>query len=186
MKPYISLDIETTGLNHDSQVLQVAAILDDGGKPDELLTFDVLVDNQGIPMAHFSPYALYLNSWIFKAIADKAPEYKILTLPHARIAWGYFLQECMKRTGETKLTVAGKNVAGFDLPILKHNMFDTTKFSHRVIDPGSMYMKQFGYIPTLNEINKLTGRESVSHKAADDCMDVVVAVRKELGVTNEQ
>ena len=76
-----------------------------------------------------------------------------------------------------RVTVAGKNAGFFDLPIMQQNGF-TFEFKHRIIDVGSMYMTDFGYIPSLDEINKLNNRNVVSHNALDDCWDVVFAIRK--------
>ena len=67
----------------------------------------------------------------------------------------------------------------FDMPILSNdvNAFNLRRFLHRALDPGSMYTKEFNHIPTLDEINTVTGRKPVTHNALDDCWDVVYAIR---------
>jgi hypothetical protein len=186
MKPYLVIDIETTGLSHDSQVLQLAAVLDDGGPKDGLLRFDTLIDNTPNPIKDYSAYALGLNGWIFKEIAaGEKSAYKVTPVQVAKTAWADFLSECSSRINESRLYVGGKNVGSFDIPILKANGFSTDQFRHRIVDPGAMYFRHFGYVPSLDEINKKLGRVAVTHHAMDDCDDVVFAVRSEIGLKYE-
>ena len=96
----------------------------------------------------------------------------------AIVEWNDWITNLTNEFG--KLSVAGKNVAGFDLPILKMNGFDTSQFNHRCIDPGSLYFTEFGYVPNLGQINELTGRHAVMHDALVDAMDVVVAIRHKM------
>ena len=51
------------------------------------------------------------------------------------------------------------------------------------MDVGPMYYPDFGYVPCLGEINKITqGTNEVSHDALDDSFDVVMAVRHKAGL----
>ena len=82
--------------------------------------------------------------------------------------------------GQPKLVVAGKNVAGFDLPFLKQFPF-MPKFHHRVIDPGMMYFdpRNDNVPPDLKECKKRAKLpEHVSHEALDDAWDVIQLVRE--------
>jgi hypothetical protein len=175
--PYLSVDIETTGLDKQkSNILQLAAVWDDGGPLEQLKTFDVLIDNG--PITYGEPYALALNAWIFEILGGMKPcppEHKVLPIQKAR---EQFLEFVYSILGENKfIYVAGKNAARFDLPILENNHFSTVFFSHVVIDPGLMYFEQFGFPPGMNKINSYLGAKQVSHKALEDCFDVVRAVR---------
>jgi len=69
-RPYIALDIETTGLNtRKAQVLQVAAVLDDGVSPiEELDRINYVIKQDEINYGE--PYALGMNAWIFQMIKD--------------------------------------------------------------------------------------------------------------------
>lgn len=44
MRPYVSIDIETTGISDESHILQIAAVYNDLVSPvDELKTFNVAI-----------------------------------------------------------------------------------------------------------------------------------------------
>jgi hypothetical protein len=79
-----------------------------------------------------------------------------------------------------RLVVAGKNVAGFDIPFLKQIKGLFPKFHHRVIDPGMMYFNPCidEIPPDLKECKKRANLpEVVSHEALDDAWDVIQLLR---------
>ena len=117
---YISLDIETTGLDPDTcQVLQIGAVLEDTENPlplDELPSFNVLVRPDG-PITG-DAYALRMNAGLIARIANgegwtpavACSDFKAWVWKHGRTGgrpWG--------RDGQ-RITLAGKNVRGFDPP----------------------------------------------------------------------
>lgn len=190
LKPYIALDIETTGLMEYDQVLQVAMIYDDLKTPiKDLEQISFLVDNQDeVFTGSLSPVAISMNAWIFKEIAEAAKghsKHLIFPTPIARNVFHDFLTSHYDPAGKA-ITFAGKNVKDFDIASLRRNGFINESnagwISHRVIDIGSLYLTDFGYVPTQSEINKLTGRPPVSHDALDDATDVVCAIRQKLRV----
>ncbi len=61
------------------------------------------------------------------------------------------------------------------------NGFNLGARSHRAIDVGSLYLSDFGYVPSVSEINKLLDRSPVSHNALEDAWDVVYAIRNKFG-----
>lgn len=108
---------------------------------------------------------------------------------------------------------AGKNASTFDFPIL-HTMLKrmhtqtqevsgldaqalvdvTNKFTigakggflkRRFVDLGSVYFDRFGYIPSQDEIMTLLGWEKVNHRAKDDAMQVVRALRAKWALRDE-
>lgn len=190
-KPYVSIDLETTGLSHDSDILEIAAIFDDGGPIDQLRKFHSIIKYDKFKYAEM--FAINMNDKLIEEIlkgrSDKP--YSALT---AFENWLLGIRESLPKqeNGELpRLTVAGKNAAGFDVPILaknyqhyagttlgKHNI--TENFSHRTLDVGSMYFPDFGENVNLSKINELTGRTQVSHRAMDDAMDVVFAIRHKM------
>lgn len=173
--PYVSIDIETTGLDRQrAHVLQLAAVYDNGKDLGDLPTF-----NQTILWPYITygePYALRLNQELLFKTDEVAS-----SILHAHTNFGFWLHQVQP---DGKLTAAGKNVQGFDFPILQNpvNGFDLRRFLHRALDPGSMYADQFDHVPSLDEINKLTGRSAVSHDALEDAWDVVYAIRYKWGV----
>ncbi len=175
--PYLALDLETTGLDRQqSHVLQLAAIYDDGSHLEGLPTFDVVIKYPVI--TYGEAFAMNMNRDLLQRGFD---DRDVTTLELARGSFQAFLNTVQP---EGKITVAGKNVGGFDVPILNNskNGFDTSRFTHRTLDPGSMFSEYFEQIPSLGQINKLTGRDPVQHDALEDCWDVVHAVRYKWGV----
>lgn len=188
IKPYVALDIETTGLEDGNQVLQVAMIFDDGKTPIvELEAHSFFVDNSDeIFTGRLEPVALEMNSWIYKEInKDKKKMYPVFKTPKARAEFRKLLLDYHSKLEENQsITFAGKNIAGFDIRHLTNNGFfegfPKYSVSHRFIDIGSLYYPDFGYVPTQKEINKIVGRKDVTHDAFNDATDVVCAVRHKL------
>lgn len=170
--PYVSLDIETTGLNTKrAHVLQIAAIYDNGNSLDDLPTFERVV--KWPEFYYMNEFALKTNYWLLERGFRND---NVVSIETARQDFSKWLGEVQP---EGKLIAAGKNIQGYDFPVLRNfeNGFDLSRFIHRCLDPGSMYTEEFDHIPSLSEINKLLGRPTVSHNALDDCWDVLYAVR---------
>ena len=175
--PYLALDVETTGLDRQrSHVLQLAAIYDNGKPLEELQTFNEVLSWP--LLRHAEEYAMHLNRHLLEQAFRKE---NVLVPEEARSRFAEFLNR-VQPSG--RITAAGKNLAGFDIPILTNatNYFDFSRVNRRVLDPGSMFTEEFRHIPSLDELNKFLGRASVSHDALDDCWDVVHAVRYKWGV----
>lgn len=171
--PYVSIDIETTGLDKQKvHVLQLAAIYDNGKDIEDLPTFDRIIKWPII--SHGEEYAMNLNRGLLRR-AYQVRE-GVVSIEQARRDFEKWL-DFVQPSG--RFTAAGKNVQGFDMPILANpvNRFSLRRFLHRALDPGSMYTDEFDHIPTLDEINSVTGRKAVSHDALDDAWDVVYAIR---------
>lgn len=210
IRPYVALDLETTGLDTSkSQILQIAAILDNGKDVvQQLPKFVVFVKNDLI--TYGEPFALGMNAWIFneihRSLTKQETKYPVASLEQALVSLRHFLIDAARgakawdeANGKDKpkeqVQIAGKNVAGFDIPLLL-NQADQIRFDpiaslgeeikayieHRTIDVGAMFYGEFGRNAGLNTINKLTGRTEVSHDALDDCLDVVHAIRYKMGL----
>jgi hypothetical protein len=197
IRPYISLDIETTGLDIEkSNILQLSMVFDDGlTEVHKLKTLDVLIDNDKIDYSE--PYAMKMNKWIFDNIDSFDPRYRVVSINLAHELFCGFVDECSliidrfnKENGvenpKTSVQFAGKNVGQFDLAIIK-NQFKKNdlgmpeNIQHRTLDVGPMYFRHFGYAPTLDEINSMLGNHEVTHNALDDAFNVVDAIRAEVG-----
>lgn len=193
MRPYVSIDIETTGVdtNH-AHILELGAVLDDGIRPLEELPFFSAIIHHDV-FSYATPFALNMNQRLIKAILGKdgqpaAQVFKqfVMFLNDAS-ALANRWDEANGKKPTSRISLAGKNAAVFDIPILdkqislvsEHYAEDFKKIrNHRVIDVGSMYYKQFGYVPTLEEIKQKIGTGTeVSHCAVEDAMDVVKAIR---------
>src|SRR5271166_1491659 len=71
MRPYVSLDLETTGLDTErAEILELGFVYDDGVSPiDKLQKFNFILDLKEITYALFS--ALHMNARLIKAIHKK-------------------------------------------------------------------------------------------------------------------
>ena len=194
---YVSIDIETTGLDPlTCDVLEFGAILEDTENPagrENLPTFHKYLWRD---VYRGEPYALAMNAHIFKKILDlkksegvggmRAYDHTLTDMTHL---WGHFNNWIFTNkhlwpegsfiNQQPTLVVAGKNVAGFDLPFLKNAFMP--KFHHRVIDPGMMYFdpRNDNVPPDLKECKKRAKLpDHVSHEALDDAWDVIQLVRE--------
>lgn len=208
-RPYVSVDIETTGLDLErSQILEIGAVFDDMESPiEELETFTAKIYYDHFEYAELK--ALSMNKTVIDEIVAKPALRKnvftftdtmtdfIMWLKGRRDSLRKYEDAQNRKYTDDKIHVAGKNVSAFDIPIIKNQMSKrldknlATEYLNefeslvhfRYIDVGSLYMVDFdGYLPSLNDINRVTGRQKVSHRAVDDAFDVVCAIRHKFGV----
>jgi oligoribonuclease (3'-5' exoribonuclease) len=194
-RPYVSTDIETTGLGESAELLQIGAVLDDGVTPiNELPTIDLKIRYKKFDYAE--PFALMLNAGLIKEMTDKETKDQFIPPEEAALKLVDFMHQAQELSAvfdeqndlrmKGKVICAGKNYASFDDPKIRaffqkyapkyYNEYDHI-MSYKTLDVGSMYYLDFGYNPSLSQINELTGRTKVTHKALDDAFDVVYAVR---------
>jgi oligoribonuclease (3'-5' exoribonuclease) len=141
MRPYVSIDIETTGLDPETcQVLEIGAVLND---PDKTLlecpTFRACVKHEVIKG---TPRALQMNVRLIEEIANGGGEW-------ASNACGRFQKWLLQHLtpGDKSLHALGKNVGTFDLVFL--NKIDTWPkwlFHYRSCDVGSMFATPHGML----------------------------------------
>lgn len=193
---YVSIDIETCGLNKKKcDIIQFAATIDDLSdvKPlDRLPTFQ----------AHFiknnykgEPFALSMHQAIFKKIAlasqrrveenefgDKFMKIKDLPIAFKNFLTGNGFEE--DKWGKIRVNVAGKNVAMFDMPFLNENIKDWkgVSFLHRVIDPAILYYQPGDVcLPDSKLCMERAGLAGeVAHTALEDTLMVVKLIRHKL------
>lgn len=147
---YVSIDLETTGLDPDKcQVIELAAVIDDLVTPlEELPTFRYLVKE---PVYRGEPYALSMHAALFREIATRvmlAPNpYKLWSRNEDMVQTEDRLTGCLRKWlkayGVTPalFLAAGKNFAGFDARFMRR-LPGAAGFAweHRVLDPGPLYM----------------------------------------------
>ena len=189
---YLSLDIETTGLDPDTcDVLEVGIYYEDT---------EVRASRDRLPCFHQyiwkdtyngEPYALAMNQRIFQKILDlrkqhlkgeDTPEF----CPHVDLLADRFYQWLARYDIKLPIPIGGKNVAGFDLPFMKNFQgWSQFKFHHRVIDPGMLYFNALNdkVPPDLKECKRRAKLpEVVSHEALDDAWDVIQLVREKFPI----
>ncbi len=176
---YVSIDLETTGLDPENcQIIEFSAIIDDGESAlanlPKFHCYVVANEYRG------DPYALSMHSTIFRRISDRPIEFRFICQTDLAVCFKNFLLN----SGLTShITVAGKNFASFDWRFLRRMpAWDTTiKIRHRVIDPGNLYWNPVldgERLPNLKTCLKRAGFEhDVAHTAFEDALDVVLLVR---------
>jgi len=182
--PYVSIDIETTGLDPATcQTLELGAVIDDWKTPiDQLqqfrrvLTYETVTGN---------PYAMALNAGLLKQIANPVP-----LEPSAGWAFckpeelGEQFAQWIKANGLDPLSLqaAGKNFASFDMQFLYRlpGFTGVVKFRHRVLDPAILYWRPLEdeRLPDSKTCYERAGLDGkVAHTAVEDALAVVRLVR---------
>ncbi len=191
-EPYLSLDLETTGLDSSwCQILEIGAVWDDWQRPlEQLNRFHCYVIHdryQG------EPYALWMNAAILKRIADKDKpenrEYKFLTPEQAMRELWFFVrgQVTWDTKNPPKIVMAGKNFASFDDRFLeKLPGYDEVKQFHRRIDPGMLYWNpRIDKFPpdTKTCLQRAGINTEVQHDAISDALDVIRLIRTSVNIS---
>ncbi len=182
--PYVSIDIETTGVEDWCQTIEIGAIVDDWITPvDQLPRWHCYVVHDRYVG---EPYALSMHPTIFRRIAErnKDENKQYLFLSPAQIApelRGWLMGQGFDDPIERAFTPAGKNFSGFDRQFLKRLPdFDKIKMHHRAIDPGNLFWNPDTdkVLPDSKECKKRAGvGGEVAHTALDDALDVIQEVR---------
>lgn len=201
---YCSIDIETTGLNPEiCDILQFAAVLDDLNNPkpiEQLPSFQTCFIKDG-PIVG-DPMALSMHGTILKQIAHaqhKKLEYceetnqRFMNIEHLPDALACFLSKNnfpQDKKGRLKVTVAGKNVAGFDLRFLNSKIKDWGIISlyQRVLDPAILYLDHENdtAVPDMKTCMERAGISGeVAHTALEDALTVVRLLRYKLLDSNK-
>lgn len=197
---YVSIDIETTGLNRENdQILEVGAVIEDTDKQldfDEIPKYKAIINHDRISG---SVYALNMNARILEILAnipkdiEERTEYIIkhnIISPHDfALSFQSFLTNHIttfdkKISNSTvKIVVAGKNFSTFDKVFLEKlpRVTEYMSFGHRSIDPANLYIdfENDKEIPSLNEcLDRAEIDDKVTHNALLDAWDVVRVLRK--------
>lgn len=182
---YISIDIETTGLNPKfNQILEIGAIIEDTNNQlprEQCPTFHVYLD---YPNYIGDAFALYLNRDIFRTILDlRKQQNSDLLVNELSVAEKF--QDFLTKNGVVgKIIPAGKNFGSFDLQFLnKLPNFENIKIHHRQLDPTMLFIdfKNDSVPPDLTKCKKLAGLdELVTHQALDDAWDVISLLRTKI------
>jgi oligoribonuclease len=177
---YLSVDIETTGLDHKwCQVLEFAAVLAD--------TIDFRTPVEDLPTwsCRFyydrivgQPFALHLNAQLILDMDKRDPVHNYM---HPDSFWSSFRMWLEKYTVE-KLSFSGKNFGTFDnLFLMNMPRWDREAFRARVIDPGNLFMfptdDKMPDLKTCIHRAGLDWDESKHHRAAEDARMVVALNR---------
>jgi len=177
---YISLDLETTCLvPNPNHILMFSFVLEDTDHPE--IHVDNLPHCTGFvqyPNITGSAYALSMNSWILDILSGRSKvtsPYYIFSPEDFEKATRRFMYEAFDGRSAT---VAGKNVASFDIPFLPQSI--QILFKHRVMDIGMacMDLVRDQKVPDLAECKRRCGINTpVAHDAREDALDVIRCFR---------
>jgi DNA polymerase III alpha subunit (gram-positive type) len=181
---YVSIDLETTGLNPDyCQILEFGAVIYDGSKYlDDLPIFAAYIINEPVVG---DTYALQMNSAILKHIALKDANWSHHYLKPEELAPRF--RGFLENNGlgsKDKITIAGKNYGTFDARFLEKmpGWNDIIAWRHRILDPGMLYWNQEvdGYVVPDMKTCQLRAEMPpiVQHNAIDDAIDVIKLIQK--------
>jgi len=188
---YISIDIETTGLNPDyCNVIEFAAVIDDleNQRPlGELPKFQRYVMHN---LYTGEPYALAMHSNIFKKLAKPSEHKDCEFVHHTQLLEEFRI--FLTRHGyifvnAPKVVVGGKNFAGFDRKFLeKMPGWDNISWHHRNLDPAMLYTTAFDKEPPSMQtcLQRAGLSDVVAHTALEDALSVVQLLRSRLGVVS--
>ena len=172
---FISLDIETLGLNVNAPIIEVGAVCADSITQTVIDTFHTYVFHSSYDSCE--PYAMSMHPVILKRIANREEPYTYCSIRKLTKHFANWADEFFSPTDP--ITFAGKNVGTFDLPMLeKQANFNQMHYHHRTIDPGCMFWTSLDTrVPGLQTIIEREGLEAeVTHTAVDDAMAVVEAI----------
>lgn len=174
---YISIDIETTGLDPlDNQMIEFAAVLEDTKniRPiDELPKLRLLIKHE---LYTISQYCLTLHTNLYKELGEN---------PNAicpEMLYGIFTNWLLDNNyNEKKVLVAGKNFNVFDLKFINEYTRGRIKFHHRTLDPATLFVRPDDIEPpSLKECAERAGidfKGTGYHTALSDATMVVELLR---------
>lgn len=176
MSKFVSLDIETLGLGIDAPIIQFGAVIADWATCEILGEFETNLKHDSYD--NCEPFAMSMHPKILREIADgKCIHINQLASEVHRWLYAYGLTTAAM--DGPKLTVAGKNAAGFDLPMLRRQCVNwdlCVPCFHRVLDPGPLYWNPNTDLvpPNLDTCLTRAGINGmmVTHTALEDAIDV--------------
>jgi len=191
---YLALDIETTGVHDDANILEVFMILEDTSKPlDEVL--------EKAPQEHWhikhntyniSPFLIdneeYGTMGLIKAceLCGQTVDFvgtKIINM--LKMIKGFDLD--IQKTG--RILTGGKNAAKFDIPMIcKEFQINREDFFHqRTVDPTFYFIEDGDIVPPSMKqcLERASIDEVVGHSGRNDTIQFMKLVRyafKEKGI----
>ncbi len=177
--PYLSIDIETTGLGPDAcQILEIGGVYDDWTRPiRDLPRFHCYVVHQQIVG---QPFALAMNAAILRRLADPQKGDDFLRPGEVADAMAAWLGRCGWDLS-TGITPAGKNFASFDRQFLKRlpDFERKVRLHHRTLDPAMLFwLPGDEKLPDSKTCYERAYMDpKVAHTALEDALAVVQLIR---------
>ena len=189
---YVSIDIETTGLDIDScDLLEFGAVIDNlaDQKPvNELPFFHCYFMPPNGQTFQGQPYALSMHQTIFRRIAERTPPYTYVSPSRFGNLFKRFLVDNGHSLEHDRcvISVAGKNFGACDLQFLnkKTDLAKHVEIRHRIIDPAILLLDPRDESLPGTDICKarmkaagIATPEGIAHTAIEDALDVIRMTR---------
>lgn len=194
---YVSIDIETTGLDPDQHdIIEIGAVIDDlmvQAPVETLPTFHCYIVKEDYRV---NPYCAFLHQTIFDRIARRENlEDKFLFLREREVMdqfVRFLVDNGFGRIEDSvvsgyvaerpKFTAAGKNFGSFDLQFLNSALdFDKhVRVRHRALDPAVLYFDPLkdSELPNMQECLDRAGiEETVDHTGVADAISIIKLIR---------
>ncbi|HEX8656114.1 MAG TPA: hypothetical protein VF690_01190 [Hymenobacter sp.] len=184
---YVSLDLETSGPNpHRHQVLELAAVIEDSRHPRPLAELPAFRRVVRHPEYVGTAGALALNARLLVELAEKTPNPELCTSDDLLLQFREFLLAHGFRPNAkdcVAVTMAGKNIASYDLGFLKElpGWATLVRADPAMLDPAAFYLNwhKDSRLPSMS-ICKARARfddHTVAHEALADALDVIRLLR---------
>ncbi|WP_198075678.1 3'-5' exonuclease [Hymenobacter negativus] len=183
---YVSLDLETSGSNPARhQILELAAVVEESRHPLPLAQLPAFRRVVRHPEYAGTAGAIALNARLFEELAQKEPNPELCTpaelLPQLR---EFLLRHGFRPDKHdcVSVTMAGKNIAVFDLCFLKElpGWGTLVRAEPAMLDPAVFYLnwRKDSRLPSMSICKARAGLErEVAHEALADALDVVRLLR---------
>lgn len=184
---YISLDLETSGGRPDRhQILELAAVVEDTKHLMPLAELPAFRRVVRHPEYTGTAGALALNARLLQELTSKEPNPELCTpeelLPQLR---EFLVQQGFRPDKHDciSVTMAGKNIASFDLGFLRvlPGYGTLVRAEPAMLDPAAFYLnwRKDTRLPTMSTCKARAGFEddTVAHEALADALDVVQLLR---------
>jgi len=168
---YVSVDLETTGLDPNKcQITMASFIVEDTSHPEvPVLALPHCTYMINHDVYNFEPTALKMTAHLFINSRWSSVNYD---------SWKRIVEDflCL-HVGTYNVQLAGKNIGGFDSKFLPKEILQ--RCSYRYIDAGSVLIDwSKDKVESLSKLKERLGLGSgVSHDAYDDAIDVIKILR---------
>ena len=190
MALYVALDLETLGLGRSAPIIELGAHLSEWMTGEIISSCHTYVTHDSYD--NCEPYAMAMHPEKLMRIATRAEGWRYTPIDELVTFFDDWLAgHHLGSKANRKVTLAGKNLATFDMPCLENQCMWwldwVNKYAHhRVIDPGNLFWQ-----PDVDEClpNSDTCRERAhierldeeKHDALADAEDVVKMVSVAVG-----
>lgn len=195
---YVSIDIETTGLDcNENQMIEFGAVIEDTENVlpiKDLPRFRALLLHK---CYNVSPFCLTFHDELYKELVENiGKDYwvreaqnlsrSVVLGPGSHDSLAHeFLDFLVKNNMNGKIVVGGKNFNGFDKGFIQLIM-PNVKFCHRTLDPSALFTRPEDKLPpSLADCARRAGiefKENGYHTAISDAIMVIELLRAGWGL----